>query len=85
MAHESTQRAIEMFGYTQTEVEDMKPARMGPGMWAMSILSDIQAHMEVGAVDVSPEAEDHIRKGLNMAKYWIEESRHVESDNPRDR
>lgn len=78
-------RDYEMFGMDIEDVKAMKPDRMGPGMWAMSMLSDMQEWMESGPIEVATDAKHHLRHGMNMVKYWIEESRHVESDDPRDR
>jgi len=69
-----------MFGMTMAELKRLKPHYVAPGMWAMSILSDVQEVIESGNDNM-----EHVRQALNVAKYWIQESREVKSDDPRDR
>lgn len=59
----------QMFGITREQVVAEKPERTGAGMWAMSILSDVQGLLEL---DGSARARERARQWINQAKYWID-------------
>jgi hypothetical protein len=58
-----------MFGITLDQVIAGKPKYESAGMWAMSILSDVQ---ELLARDSSASAGESARQWINKAKYWID-------------
>jgi hypothetical protein len=63
------ERERQMFGMTLDQVIAEKPKYESAGMWAMSILSDVQ---ELIARDSSATARERARQWINKAKYWID-------------
>ena len=66
---EKRQRQLAMFGITLEQVIAEKPKFQKPGMWAMSILSDVQ---ELLVRDGSTQARERGRQWINKAKFWID-------------
>lgn len=67
---ERRQAELQMFGMTQEQVVAEKFNKFDrPGMWAASILSDVQRLLErkPNAVDL-----DRARQWINKAKFWID-------------
>ena len=77
---EMRDRQIEMFGMTVEQVEAEKPEFYGPGLWAMSILSDVQELVSRNPTDDDLELA---RQWINKAKHWIHEARDFRSSDPR--
>lgn len=69
MGTEEQQR--QMFGMTLDQVIAEKPKYETPGMWAMSILSDVQ-EMLAGLRRADPVMLDRARQWINKAKYWVD-------------
>lgn len=69
MGHEEQQR--QMFGMTLDQVIAEKPKYETPGMWAMSILSDVQETL-ARLHRVDPVILERARQWINKAKYWID-------------
>lgn len=62
----------QMFGLTLDEVIAEKPKHTDAGMWAMSILSDVQ---ELVSSEMDAGARERARRWINKAKYWIDVQR----------
>jgi hypothetical protein len=75
MTSEAEQR--KMFGITMAEVVAEKPKFEDPGMWAMSILSDVQ---EIISRRYDPTSLERARQWINKAKYWIDAQRHFPTE-----
>jgi hypothetical protein len=69
VGHEEQQR--QMFGMTLDQVIAEKPKYETPGMWAMSILSDVQETL-ARLHRADPVVLDRARQWINKAKYWID-------------
>jgi len=67
---EMRERQHKMFGgVTASELKASKPAYQSDQLYAMSILSDVQEYMELGAGD-----KEVVRQMINRAKFFISES-----------
>lgn len=66
-----------MFGMTLDQVIAEKPKFENPGLWAMSILSDVQEMLARLPSDRNPDPVilDRARQWINKAKYWIDVER----------
>ena len=66
-----------MFGMTLDQVIAEKPKHTDSGMWAMSILSDVQEMLAGIPLDKRGDAIilDRARQWINKAKYWIDVQR----------
>jgi hypothetical protein len=75
VADEDRQR--QMFGMTLDQVISEKPKFENPGLWAMSILSDVQEMLARIPSDRKPDPVilDRARQWINKAKYWIDVER----------
>lgn len=74
MANEEQQR--QMFGMTLDQVIAEKPKYENPGLWAMSILSDVQESLaRLSGSRPDPVILDRARQWINKAKYWIDVQR----------
>jgi hypothetical protein len=67
---EQRDRQIQMFGMPLDDVRKEKPPIYKPGMWAMSILSDVQELL--AAQGGSAGAREQARQWINKAKFWID-------------
>jgi hypothetical protein len=59
-----------MFGETIAQMTSAKPAYMSNGMYAMSILSDVQELLNFVRDD--REVQEQCRQYINKAKYFID-------------
>jgi hypothetical protein len=74
MGNEEQQR--QMFGMTLDQVISEKPKFENPGLWAMSILSDVQESLaRLSPNRPDPVILDRARQWINKAKYWIDVQR----------
>lgn len=71
-ASEDQQR--QMFGMTLDQVIAEKPKFEAPGMWAMSILSDVQEMLSRIPLEKRPDPVilERARQWINKAKYWVD-------------
>jgi len=75
MNDEADQR--KMFGTTLSKVIAEKPKFADPGLWAISILSEVQELISSSYVPWGIEGTsiERARKLINKAKYWIDVQR----------
>lgn len=74
---DNEERQYQLFGMTFDQVIAEKPKHTDAGMWAMSILSDVQ---ELIARRPDAAALERARQWINKAKYWID----VQRPSPRE-
>lgn len=71
--YNSEERQVKMFGTTIAQMTSAKPLYMSNGMYAMSILSDVQELLNFVRDD--REVQEQCRQYINKAKYFIDQDR----------